>query len=396
MMKAIMKRAIRDQRGQAMVLAVILLLVGGLIVSSLLAYMGNGLLNGRVYERRTAELYAADAGVEDAVWRIQNPDEAGYLPCSPSSPPRTYTITDINGKSVEVSIEYVGDGTYRITSIATADGGGGTAAIDSSTTVEAYLSVSYLDFSDLLDNAIVSNSTITVQPGNVINGDVWLPDSGDLTNRGTINGDVKDSNNITITWPTYEQLSPYYLEDVEGAPDPGSSYDINGQTKTEGPWYRNGSLSIDNTGDPATLILGGTIYVTDNLQFQQSGSHEYTIDLNGHTIFGEGAIDFPSAHVSISGSGCIIAVGDITFQPSIVSGPDDFVLVMSIAGLVEFQPSGNFTGCVAGDSHVQLQPGNTINWISPAGKGLDVPWGVGGGNETPVVTGLNIVSWEIK
>jgi hypothetical protein len=280
---------------------------------------------------------------------------------------------------------------YQILSTATSDDG-------SDTTIEAYLSVSYLDLSTLLDNAIVSQDTIQIQPGSEVNGDVWLPDKEDLDihDPEDIHGEVKDSNNMTITWPTADQLSSYYLDDVNPSnPYPDDSIDVK-DTETIGACYRDGSLTVDNTGDPDTLVLEGTVYVTGNLEFEQSGaSHNYTVNLNGHTIFAEGSIDFPSNVVTISGSGCIIAIGDIDFNPSIASGEDDFVLVMSITGQTYFHPSGDFTGCVAGNTLVQLQPGSTISWISPEGKGLDVPWGVGG-NETPVITALNIVSWEIK
>jgi len=201
---------------------------------------------------------------------------------------------------------------------------------------------------------------------------------------------------MTLTWPTYEQLSTWYLADVEGAPDPGPYIDIKDlNPKTIGPSYSNGDLAIDNTGDEATLVLEGTVYVTGALEFKQSGSKNYTVDLNGHTIFVEGSIAFPSQHVTISGSGCIIAAGDINFQPSIASEGDKFVLVMSIAGQIEFQPSGSFTGCVVGNVNVQLQPGNTINWISPEDKGLDFPMGVDL-DKLPPVTGLRIESWEIN
>jgi hypothetical protein len=403
-MKTYMKRLARDEKGAALLLALILLLVGGLISAALLGHMGAGLLAGEIYGRRTVELYAADAGVEDAIWKIQNND--GYLPCNPVSEPRIYTITDINGKSIEVSIYYVDAGNYKITStaITNGEGGGGIAAIDSSTTVEAY--VSAMDFSTLLEYAIVSYDTIGVKPGDVVNGDVWLPDEDDLSIQpssdepeAVINGTVKDKDDVTITWPTYEQLSTYYLDDVDPSnPYPYNSIDIT-YTKTIGPCYIEGDFVVDNTGDPDTLVLDGTVYINDNndntgnLYFEQSGtSHNYTVDLNGHTIFAEGSIDFPSHVVSISGPGCIIAVGDINFQPSI--NGDDFVLVMSIKGTVNFQPSGDFTGCVAGNTHVQLQPGCTINWIDPEGKGLHFP-GMESGDELPPVDIMNIESWEI-
>jgi len=397
MIKNIMKGILRDEKGNVLIMVLILLVVGGLILTPLLGLMSTGLLAGKVYERKMDDYYAADAGVEDAISRIQ--DNNLTFVANNSSEPWHLTVND---RSVDVVVyredldpTCAENLTYRILSIATTDDGGGTAAIDSSTTIDAHLFVSYLDLSALLENAIVSDDTIDIKPGNEVNGDVWLPDRDDLTNKGSINGTVKDSNNMTIDWPTYEQLSTYYWDDVDGAPDPGPSIDVQ-YTNTIGPAYRNGDLSIDNTGDPATLVLEDTVYVSGNLEFQQSGSHNYTIDLNGETIFVEGYITFASEHIAISGSGCIIAKGDIHFQPSITGGEDDFVLVFSITGEVNFQPSGDFTGCIAGDAHVQLQPGCTVNWINPEDKGLNVPWGAGDIDKMPPVTGLKILSWEIS
>ncbi|MEA1872661.1 MAG: hypothetical protein U9M91_04645, partial [Chloroflexota bacterium] len=281
-MKTIVKQLIRDEKGASLVMVLILLLIGGLIIGPLLSYMGTGLITGEVYERRTAELYAADAGVEDAIWKIQR----GEVPVCSSDPSRSYNITDVNGKRVEYTIEYVGAATYKITSVAVTADGGNTAAI-TGTAIESYVSALSMNFSALLDHAIVSYDTIEVKPGNVVNGDVWLPDEDDLSIKpssiepeAVINGEVKDEDDMTITWPTAEQLSGYYLDDVEGAPDPGDSIDIK-YTDTIGPCYREGSLAVDNTGDEATLVLEGTVYVTGDLAFQQSGSHNYTINLNG-------------------------------------------------------------------------------------------------------------------
>jgi len=390
------KRLVRGEKGQTMIMALVLLAVGGLIIAPLLAYMSTGLISGEVYNRRTAELYAADAGVVDAVWKIRHQvDEVVELSCGSSNHTWTYDISDVNGKRVEISIEYVDEDNYRITSIAATDDGGGTAAIDSATAVESYVSVAYMDFSALLDNAIVSQDTITISPNSEVNGDIWLPDEENLENKGAHNGTVKDSDDMTITWPTVDQLSSYYMELVEGAPDPGPSIDIK-DTQTIETCYREGSLAVDNTGEPATLVLEGTVYVTGDLDFRQPGGNDYTVDLNGHTIFVEGNIDFASNAISISGSGCIIAIGYINFQPSIAGGEDDFVLVMSITDRVDFKPSGDFTGCVAGNVHVQLQPNCTINWISPEGKGLDFPMGATGSDEYPPIVEISIASWEIS
>jgi len=386
------KNSIEDEKGAALIIALILLLIGGLISAALLDHMGSGILAGEVHERRTAELYAADAGVEDALWRIQH----GETPVCPGDPYWSYNITDVNGKELQVSIEYLPDeGTYKINSIAITDSiSGGVAAIDSITAVEAYVSVLYLDFSSLLDNAIVSYDTIDIQPNNLVDGDVWLPDEDDLEihDPSAITGEVKDEDEVELNWPTVERLSAYYYDDVEGTNDPGLFMDVK-YNDTIGPCYRDGDFVVDNTGDPGTLVLEGTVYVTGDLEFWQSGtSHSYTVDLNGRTIFADGSISFPSNVVGISGPGCIIAVDDIDFQPSIVG--DDFVLVMSITGTVNFQPSGDFTGCVAGNVHVQLQPNCNINWANPEGKGLDFP-GADGDDELPLISAMKIESWEI-
>ncbi len=392
-MKTIMKEAVGNEKGNALTMVLIVLVVGGLILAPLLGLMGTGVLAGEVYENKTDELYAADAGVEDAIWKIENdvPDSYPYEYPEPLS---------VNGNNVSITISRQDlDPTcaqelrYHIISTATSEDG-------SNTTIDAHLSVSYMDLSAFLDNAIVSDDTITLKGSTVVNGDVWLPNEEDLQvdSHVTLNGTVRDQDDYTLVWPTAEQFSSYYMEDVEGAYDPGSFIDIKDlDPKTIGPWYREGNLGVDNTGDPATLVLEDTIYIAGNLEFIQPGaSHNYTINLNGHTIFVAGEFSLASSSIGISGSGCVIAVGDVNFQPNIVGEGDDFVLIMSITGETFVHPSGDFTGCIVGDAHVQLQPGSTISWISPEGKGLDVPLGVGDDDRLPPVTGLSIASWEIS
>jgi hypothetical protein len=402
MMNSIMKGTIRDEKGNVLIMVLILLVVGGLILTPLLGLMSTGLLAGKVYEKKMDDYYAADAGVEDAIWRIQDNNLVFVNNCSYPQP------LIVNDRSVDVVVYREDlDPTcaenlmYRILSIAATDDGGGTAAIDSSTTIDAHLSVSYLDLSALLDNAIVSDDTIDIQPGTEVDGDIWLPDEDDLEEppHWSHNGTVKDEDDVSITWPTAEQLSGYYWDDVkhleeEAYPD-GYVMNIPGGTSeldpyVIGPLLAEGDLTIKGDG---WIRLEGTIYVKGNLNFNPTPA--INIDLNKQTIFAEGEI-LLNPGVVLYGSGCIIAIGYIDFQPSIGSEGDEFVFVFSITDEVNFQPIGDFTGCIAGDAHVQLQPGCTISWISPEGKGLDVPWGAGDDDKLPPVTGLRILSWEIS
>jgi len=66
----------KGESGQALILALVLLLIGGLMLPPLLALASTGLKSSQVYERKTDELFAADSGVEDALWKIIKHDES--------------------------------------------------------------------------------------------------------------------------------------------------------------------------------------------------------------------------------------------------------------------------------------------------------------------------------
>lgn len=84
----------RREGGYVLVLTLIMLVVGMIVVTPLLAFMGTGLTAGQVYERRVSELYAADAGVEDALQKIHS----GTL-TEPSWP------LEVNQKVVQIEVD---------------------------------------------------------------------------------------------------------------------------------------------------------------------------------------------------------------------------------------------------------------------------------------------------
>jgi hypothetical protein len=358
-MKITVKRLIRDEKGAALAMALILLLIGGLITAPLLSYMGTGLLAGEVYEARTAELYAVDAGVEDAVWKIQNSD--GYLPCSPGSPPRNYTITDMNGKNVDITITSVAfypgttnmTGTYRIESTTTGNGSG--------TQIEAYIDGVniYGDYGDILGQVLTCQEEIVLKPGT----EVYPPE-----------GEQGPSENYTAPWPTAEELIDFYLDDVEDGThyDSDTVIDLAGIDMELGPLYVEGELTIHNSSDtPATLTLTGTIYSTEetSICYGTSQNKDMTLDLNDQTIFvasdstgsGQEALKIGDK-CTLVGSGSVIAIGDIYFKPNTEAGVTDPVFVMSILGTTSVQPNGDFYGSIAGSVEIELMPGTSINY----------------------------------
>jgi hypothetical protein len=111
-MKITAKRPIRDENGQVLVITLIFLLIGMIILVPTLNLMGTGVTGGRVYEQKIDELYAADAGVEDALWHIRYDqiedllgggyDEYDYY----SAYPYPYDL-DVNDKDVSVTMQNI-------------------------------------------------------------------------------------------------------------------------------------------------------------------------------------------------------------------------------------------------------------------------------------------------
>lgn len=184
-MKAAVKRIVRNENGQVLILVLLLLVIGGLTLTPLLGLMSTGHVAGQVYEKKAAELYAADAGVEDAIWKLQNSDTAGLppIPCGdqPWEEPFDYDISDVNGKNVQVSLEYLGEGVFKITSMATS------ADDDTSTTILSYVEATFVE-------ETVEDETIE---GNI---DYEYQTEGSLNVTGSIQGEAKIyvGGNLTV------------------------------------------------------------------------------------------------------------------------------------------------------------------------------------------------------
>jgi hypothetical protein len=386
-MKITGKSLIRDEKGQTLILALILLIVGGLIIAPLLAYMNTGLLAGGVYERKAAELYAADAGVEDAVWKIQsNVTEVYYLYCGQGNHTLTYPKDDdppiiVNGKNVEVTIAWVNNLTYQVESIATGDGSG--------TRIEAYITgkSKYLDFSGITDHIITSQNETDIK------GKVTLNCTGDHNLTEYYKG----------SWPTPTELEDFYWQYVKNvAPYTSGNMTLNGDDMTKGPLYRDGALSITSSNNKKTLALtlDGTLYVTGITQIG-STDNDFILNLNGNTVFvassstgkGDEALQI-GGKCTIEGPGAIIAIGDIYFAPNGDAGSNgNPVFVLSVSGSTTVRPGISIYGALAGSVSVDAQSGSkpTINYPNGGFRGvIDFP----GCIPNPLV--YSIASWEVS
>jgi len=65
------RRARKKEQGQVFVMVLIFLLMAGLMIPITLCFVGTGIKTGEVFETKTQTLYAADSGIEDAIWQIK-------------------------------------------------------------------------------------------------------------------------------------------------------------------------------------------------------------------------------------------------------------------------------------------------------------------------------------
>jgi hypothetical protein len=390
-MKKFLRRIMKGEKGHGMDLVLVLLGVGGLIMAPLLGLMSTGLLAGQVYEKKTDELYAADAGVEDAVWKIQHQEqvpEVKYLYCGGGNNSYSYNVTDVNGKSVAVTITYLSDVThaYSIESLATGNGSG--------TKIEAYITGTdmYNDYSGILNNVITSRCDYELGGP----AEVDPPEGEEHGPEADYPGD----------WPTASLFADVYWPDAKDYPYGFDTLNVKDYAAGLGPLCRNGTLLIKNTGTAGmTVTLNGTVYVTGFTQLGMTDKN-FTLDLNGNTIFVEDATgaapeDDPCNPVenqyalkiggkcTLAGSGCVIAVGNIEFKPNLNCSPDDYLLVLSIGGKTYMQPNGDFYGTLAGNSEVYIQNGDAC-WVDSSGTELNFP------TLLQVGVGYGIVSWELS
>jgi len=367
MLKRALRKIVGGQKGQVLPIVLILLIIGGLLIVPTLNYASTSLKGYQVTERKAEELYAADSGVEYALIKLSKGET-------------TLANYQLNGKTVSVTITDMGDGSYLITSTAT------TSSSGSSTTIHTGVSASG-SFAFLFDNAITSNGDVTIR-----GSDTSVV--GNVTASGTVDGEENVTGTVTEeatidNWPSAEYLSTLYGADVDkDNPYDSDFIDLDGVSKSIGPLYVDGDLPIYNSSNTeATLTLTGTLYIVGKAEIGKSPK-AFTLDLNGQTIYVESNLTGGGAsgtalwigeNCEIVGSGCIIAIGDIYFEPKgDVGSETDFVFLMSVTGKTTLNPGGNFNGSIAGAADVILQPGCTLMWHDPGEEGtLNFPEGCG-------------------
>jgi cytoskeletal protein CcmA (bactofilin family) len=202
--KIAMKKLVRDEKGRAMLVTLILLVFGSLILTPLLGLMSSGLVAGQVYEKKTDELYAADAGVEYAIWHLQ---QGGGTDA-------TLELT-LNGKNVTVQIdelphECYESAVYEIISTATSVDGSRTSVTADVTNITVYYegdkelySGEKLEGNVYVEWNLTLNSGANITGSAMAGGDVILNACSVIGGTVCVGGDLTLNDGATVQSDVY-------------------------------------------------------------------------------------------------------------------------------------------------------------------------------------------------
>ena len=352
------------KRGNILMLTLLVMMVGAIIMAVFFQYLGASLALAIRGEENANTFYAADSGFEDAFyWLQQDKKPVDYWAWNEGEQLWIREAYEINDRTVDVRLEDAGDYMYKITSRAVSDE-------SRNTVIESYVrDKREFDLTSFGQGAVTSKDDVQIWDGSSVDGDVTYVTT--IDGEEHVDGTCTQVDDIEW-WPTTEQLTEYYLPQVDTS-DPFPDNEINVRyVPVLGPLYRDGQLSIMSLKSGVSTTLNGTIYVTGNLYIGKT-KQGFTLDLNGHTIFCEGSLDI-GAKTTITGSGGIISCSEITFAPNVASDEDDFIFIMAAygpwdgTGDIDMQPNGTLYGSVAGYTGVELQPGSSVIWRDPSGQ----------------------------
>lgn len=376
---------VKDEKGLVLFYVVLVLVLAALLIPPLLQFGFGAHRSATIREERMLNVYAADAGIEDAFYRLkfESGNQAG-----------NYSIADINGYQVNYEIMGLeGKGQYRITSTASSDISGNVTIVTHTQTV---------DYKGMLDNALTSKGDVEIGSGSKVIGTISL--NGDLDLKGDLtccescdppkSGMECVDDNVPV-WPTKEELGwpprvvgstgedYYWTAGVASNTCASGTLNVGENANLyRGPCHTTGSLTITGKNkNPGNLTLLGNLYIQGDLIISANAADGLHLYLDSKTIYVEGKLDMGQGLV-LHGPGVIAAVGTIKFMPNVI-GTDGYIFVISISKDLQVQPSGNFMGAMAGITSVDLQPGNTLTWIDYKDEGgnpiIDFPPGTGYG-----------------
>jgi hypothetical protein len=448
MMKLI-RNILDSQVGYALPAALVTLLLGSLIVVPSLALMNTSLNANRVFDEEDLGIYAADAGIQYALWHMRPQYEGDFeLPEEGSDVLLDFPET-LNDRTVSITISNEGEQLYEITSHAVS-GDGKTKEIISyvslipgndGTKGTFDYAVASLDG----DISLTGSSRITSNPPG--DGDIYAK-GGDISLTGScvVYGDATTTGSISTTGSSYVDgveteyddnppeapevdIDAYINETLahncDNIPDAVSSWSnpageyldpirviVDMQISGSGTWifYERVCIGRDlNISGSTQVIFNGPVSVGRDVQISGSGSVTFestlyvdddlqtsgsrTIDYADTVYVGD---EIKMTGSSFTGGTTIVAGGDIQLSGSgRLTNVDDIPFLISTGGDITFTGSSIVSAIVYAMNGDIKMTGST--WLYGCAIGMNIsmtgsttieyPVGIGDRDDLPEAGG---------
>jgi hypothetical protein len=302
-----LKKVMSVESGQILTWTLVILGIGALLIPPLLSFVNTNLGASRTIEEGLKEQYAADAGVEYALYRLANDDDV------PFSDEQTPTL--VNNMPVMVTVESEGD-YYKITSTA------------KDTVICSYVQYFPGGNLDIYKGALVSSGDIDLAKDCTVDGDIRY--GGDFDHGSGFTHLSGDEIPGDIEFPPSDEFAQTYKQEaLVGGTHTG---DMNMCDGTLGPKYITGDL---NVGMNCVVTLEGTIYVDGMIDVQKDGEFR--------------------------GVGSIVAEGDIYMAKVSDFGTDSHSVIMSVHGNITFKKDATLEALIyAPEGEIKFDKEGTV------------------------------------
>lgn len=205
------KRILKKETGQALPIALILLVLGGLLVVPTLGLVSTSLNANRQVDTRNLELYAADAGVESILWNVRYNQQNFPLPANGNQ--TALPLFNLDGRAVNANISNQAN-LYTITSVSTSPDGHVTTIVCSLDIVSGGGAVFNYAITALNGPITLSGSSDTTSGPTLNDGDVYANGNISLIGSAKINGDATSTGQVTtqgsstVTGTSTQQAQP--------------------------------------------------------------------------------------------------------------------------------------------------------------------------------------------
>lgn len=233
-----------------MTLVLLLLVFGGLIVTSLLGLMSAGLTAGQVFEKKTDELYAADAGVENAIWHLLHggdPDDVLQL--------------TVNGKNVTVEMEELPHdchepAIWQVTSTATSADGSSTTVLADVTNLYLFAETGELSEGEIIATSVYAPGDLLVHNDAQIQGHAIVVGNLVLNECSLVGGIVCVGGDLTMNEKAVVESDVYVVGNLVMTGGNQGSY-IYGDAHVRGDVSMQGKAVINGTLWGGSNVTGG-------------------------------------------------------------------------------------------------------------------------------------------